>query len=234
VKVNSPGGAAGPITLAVTITEVSDGSPGDIALASPVSMVLDPVLGGTPTLTCPAAVLTGGGVGGTLTASCTFNNVAVNIYDVTVSIGGNYYTGSASTVLTVYDPSLGFVTGGGTILHNGVTANFGFNVKFNNGSGNARGSFLYIEHRPTGDVRLKSNAMQNLAIVGNSAAIIGKATLGGAGNYSFRATVVDNGEPGGSDQFGLQVTDPSGAPVSDMTFPLTTLSGGSIQVPQGQ
>jgi hypothetical protein len=101
-------------------------------------------------------------------------------------------------------------------------------------TGNAQGSFLYIEHRPTGDVRLKSNAMQTLAIVGNSAAIIGKATLGAAGNYSFRATVVDNREAGGSDQFGLQVTDPSGAPVSDTTFPLTTLSGGNIQVPQGQ
>ena len=34
--------------------------------------------------------------------------------------------------------------------------------------------------------------------------IIGKATLNGVGNHTFRATVIDNGEPGGNDRFGLR------------------------------
>jgi subtilisin-like proprotein convertase family protein len=230
VKVNTAGGTAGPITLCAAINEVSDGSPGNISLAIPVTFVLTPVAPGSPTITQTATV-SGGGVGGTLTACVTLNNVPVNVYDVSISIGGNYYTGSASTVLAVYDPSLGFVTGGGTIARNGVIANFGFSVKYLK-NGNAQGSLLYIEHRATGDVKLKSNAMQSLSIVGNTGVIIGKATLNDVGNHSFRATVVDNGEPGTNDQFGLQVTAPGGVILPDLTFSPMTLRGGNIQVPQ--
>ncbi len=52
--------------------------------------------------------------------------------------------------------------------------------------------------------------IQDLEIVTNAAIILSKATLNGVGNYTFRATVVDNSEPGTSDQFGLQVTNPGG------------------------
>src|SRR5262249_3794418 len=47
VKVNSPGGTAGPITLCAEIKEASDGSPGDISLATPVTFTLTPVASGT-------------------------------------------------------------------------------------------------------------------------------------------------------------------------------------------
>ena len=46
-------------------------------------------------------------------------------------------------------------------------------------NGNAQGSLLYIEHRPTGDVKLKSNALSAMAIVGNEAIPTGKATVNG-------------------------------------------------------
>jgi len=228
VKVNSPGGTAGPITLCAAINEASDGSPGDISLATPVTFTLTPVAPGT-TIT-RTATTSGGGVGGTLTACVTLSNVPVNVYDVGINVGGSYYTGSAGAVLAVYDPSLGFVTGGGTIFHNGVKANFGFNVKYKS-NGVAQGDLLYIECRPTSLVKLKSTAMQSLSIVGNTGVFIGKATLNGVGNYTFRATVVDNGEPGSSDQFGLRVTAPSGAIIPGLTFDPITLSGGNIQVP---
>ena len=225
---NSPGGTAGPITLCAEINEANDGSPGDISLATPVTFTLTPVAPGT-TIT-QTATTSGGGVGGTLTACVTLNNVPVNVYDVGVSVGGNNYTGSVSTVLAVFDPSLGFVTGGGTIVRDGVTACFGFNVKYKS-NGAPQGELLYIEHRPTGLVKLKSNAMQSLSIVGNTGVFIGKATLNDVGNHTFRATVIDNGEPGSSDQFGLRVTAPGGAVIPDLTFDPITLSGGNIQVP---
>jgi hypothetical protein len=60
---------------------------------------------------------------------------------------------------------------------------------------------------------------------------IGKATLNGVGNHTFRVTVLDNGEPGRDDQFGLRVTAPGGAVIPDLTFDPTTLSDGNIQVP---
>ena len=230
VRVASPGGASPAFTLTAAITEVADGSLGDISNAVPVTFTLTPVLSGSP-VACTATT-SGGGVGGTLNASCTFSGVPVDLYAVTMAIGGTYYTGSGTSVLSVYDPSLGFVTGGGTVVHDGVLANFGFNVKFLK-NGRIQGGLLFVEHRTAGDIVLKSNAPGTLAIVGTSAAFTGKATVSDVGNYRFQATVVDNGEPGSNNQFGLQVVQPSGAIQADLTFAQRTINSGNIQVPQG-
>ena len=233
VKVSTAGGTAASITLQADVSEVADGSLGDITKAVPVTFTLAPV-GPGPAITKTAGVLTN--VNGVLTVSATFANVPVNVYDITITVGGNFYSGSASSVLAVYDPSLGFTTGGGKVIHNGVLSEFGFNVKYLK-SGNVQGQMLYVEHRATGDVVVKSNAMDSLSIVkgtagsGSTAVIIGRATLIGVGNYRFRTTVVDNGEPGTNDKFGLQVTNPAGEIVTDLTFSPLTLSGGNIQVP---
>jgi hypothetical protein len=230
VKVNSAGGTAGPIALSAAITEVNDGSPGNTSNAVPVTFTLTPIAAG-PSYTQTVLSGTGGGIGGTLNVSATFASVAVNVYDVSISIGGNYYTGSGSTVLAVFDPSLGFVTGGGRVIRNGVAANFGFSVKYLK-NGSPQGSFAFVEHRSTGDVKLKSNSLQSLSIAGNTGVLLGKASLNDVGNYTFRLTIVDNGEPGSSDQFGLQVTSPNGSIIPDLTFSPITISGGNIQVPR--
>jgi hypothetical protein len=208
---------------------VSDGSLGDISNAAPVTFTLSPVGPGSPIT--QNATLSGGGVGGTLTACATFNNVPVNVYDVGVSVGGNHYTGSGSGApLVVFDPALGFVTGAGTVVHNGALAIFAFNAKYNKND-DLRGELLYIELRPSGLVKLKSDDLQSLSIVGDTGVILGKATLNDVGNHTFRATVVDNGEPGRNDQFGLRVTAPGGAIIPGLTFDPITLSSGNIQVP---
>jgi hypothetical protein len=178
-----------------------------------------------------AASFSGGGVGATRTACVTLNNVPVNVYDVTLTINGNFYQGSGSTVLVVYDPSLGFVAGGGHLIHNGFNATVGVNIKYLK-SGNAQGSLLYIEHRPTGDVVVKSNAVTSMAIVGGEAVPTGKAVVNGVGNYGFIARVIDNGDPGSNDQFGLRITNPSGGLVADLTFNPIVLSGGNFSVPK--
>jgi Subtilase family len=229
VKVNSPGGTAGPITLCATINEASDGSPGDISLATPVTFTLTPVAPGTPTITQTATV-SGGGVGGTLTACATFNNVPVNVYDVGVSVGGNNYTGSGSSALAVFDPSLGFVTGAAAIIRDGRIGILAFAVKYQR-NGVPLGELLYVENHPTGLLTLKSTSIQSLSIAGNTGVIIGKATVNGVENHTFRAIAVDNGEPGRHDRFGLQVTAPNGAIVPELTFDPITLFVGNIQVP---
>jgi len=134
-------------------------------------------------------------------------------------------------VFTVYDPSLGFVAGGGQLIHNGYRATVGVNMKYLK-SGNAQGSLLYIEHRPGGDVVVKSNAISTMAIVGGEAIPTGKATVNGVGNNSFIARVIDNGEPGSTDQFGLRVTAPNGTILIDLTFDPIQLSGGNFSVPK--
>jgi len=228
VKVAFPGGTAPPVVLSASIVEVADGSLGNISNAVPVTFTLTPLLAGAPR-TCTATT-SGGGVGGTLTATCSFFGLPVDVYDVSITIGGTFYQGAGETVLVVYDPSLGFVTGGGKLTHNGVRANFGFNTKYLK-NGRIQGSLLYIEHAAAGRIVLKSNAMQSLVVVGNSAVIIGKATLNGVGNYEFRATVVDNGEPGTADRFGLQIRDRNGALVTSLTFAPVVIDGGNIVVP---
>jgi len=194
VKVNSPGGTGGPVTLCFDMNEVSDGSPGDTTNITSVTVNVVPI--GTGSAFSPTAVLSGGGVGATRTACVTLNNVPVNVYDVTLTINGNFYQGTGDTVFTVYDPSLGFVAGGGSIIHNGYKANIGVNIKYLK-SGNAQGALLYIEHRPTGNVVIKSNSLGTMAIVGNEAIATGKA---GSGTNSI-ARIIDNGDPGSSDRF---------------------------------
>ena len=98
---------------------------------------------------------------------------------------------------------------------------------------------LYIEHRPTGDLVLKSNSigsLSSLSIVSNSdtsytAISLGKATSSGVGNYGFRAVATDTGEPGSRDAFGLQVEDPNGGVVGATSFAPITPTAGNIRVP---
>lgn len=229
VKVNTPGGTGGPVTLCFDMNEVSDGSPGDTTNITSVTVNVTPI--GTGSAIPASAVLSGGGVGATRTACVTLNNVPVNVYDVTLTINGNFYQGTGGTVLTVYDPSLGFVAGGGQLIHNGFKASVGVNIKYLK-NGNAQGSLLYIEHRPTGPVKVKSNSIGTMAIVGGEAVPTGKATVNGGGNHSFIARVIDNGEPGSTDRFGLRVTSPSGAILIDLTFDPIQLSGGNFSVPK--
>jgi hypothetical protein len=47
------------------------------------------------------------------TLYCTFDKIPVNTCKIQISVNGGYYNGSGEDVLTVYDPSLGFTTGGG-------------------------------------------------------------------------------------------------------------------------
>ncbi len=225
VKVTTAGGTAS-FSLTASIVEVADGSLGNISNAVPVTFTLTPILGGASIST--TATTTGGGVGGTLLASASFSGVPVNVYDVTISIGGAFYTGSTHTGMIVFDPSLGFATGGGTLVHGGVGANFGFNFKYRKDD-TVQGNLNYVEHRSAGDVTFSADSASSVSIVGNTAIVIGKGSLGAVSNYSFRLIIVDNGEPGRDDQFGLQVTDPSGAVVSGLSFGPVTISGGNLQ-----
>lgn len=230
VKVNSPGGTGGPITVCFDMNEVSDGSPGNTSNITSVTVSVIPIGTGSA-VASGAAVFSGGGVGATRTACVTLNNVPVNVYDVTLTINGNFYQGTGDTVLAIYDPSLGFVAGGGQLIHSGFKAMVGVNIKYLK-NGNAQGSLLYIEHRPGGDVKVKSNSIGVVAIVGSEAVPTGKATVNGGGNYGFISRILDNGEPGFNDQFGLRVTDPGGNIVLDLTFNPITLSGGNFSVPK--
>ncbi len=229
VTVSASGGTTGPFTLKAAITEANDDTTdGDTSKATPVTFVMTPLAGGAP-ISC-AATTSGGGVGRALTATCAFNQVPVNVYQIAITVGGNFYTGSAQTTLAVVDPSLGFATGGGTLSHNSVSAQFQFDFKYQK-DGSLQGSFAYSEPRPSGTVTLTGTAVASMSIVGNEAIIFGTATLNNTPGYAFRLTVLDNGQPA-KDQVGLQVVAPDGSVRADLMFAPIALSGGNLQVHQ--
>src|SRR5207237_6973747 len=114
ILVTRPGGSAPAFTITARVTEPVDGSYGDITKALPATFNLSGVGGGGgSTCTAPKATKTlpaTSSAPGQMDVSCTFPaGVGVNVYDLTVSVGGSY-TGSADAVLTVYDPSMGGAT----------------------------------------------------------------------------------------------------------------------------
>ena len=148
-----------------------------------------------------------------------------------------YYYGSDESVFTVYDPSLGFTTGGGWFYwpdtddgdYPGDKTNFGFNMKYNKKQTNLQGSFLLMRHTITGEnYRVKSNALDKTLAIGAAvdefslydwAAFSGKSTyrapgVDNEGNYPFLVYVEDHGEQGcsqdPSDEFWIEVKDKDG------------------------
>lgn len=264
VEVDQAGGDSGSFELQVDVTErLPDAStfsaaPGDIGNAL-VSVDLVPVGPGTSLETQCAPASAGplsDGYAQTLTVVCTFDDVPVNTYAVEVHVASGYYTGFADDVLTVYDPSLGFTTGGGRFFWPGTNdrTNFGYTIKYNRKQTNIQGSLMVIRHvegapESEGIWRLKSNSLEGLSLGDETdfgwAAFSGKATFqvpGGEaeGNHAFVVYVEDFSEPGaGSDRFWLQVHDKQDELVGNLSMDdpavdeAAVIDGGNIIVPYG-
>jgi hypothetical protein len=170
---------------------------------------------------------------------------------VSAKVAGGWYVGSAENVFTVYDPGLGFTTGGGWFYWPGTTdrTNFGYVMKYTSKLTSLKGSLLVIRHRPDGSIyRVKSNALSTLSVGEDRsipmgwASFTGKATylepgwLDPLGNHTFTVYVEDRNEPGtGIDRFWLKVDNGLTPVTLSMTgrgaTDAVTLSGGNIVVP---
>jgi VCBS repeat-containing protein len=259
IRVASDGGNSGLFTMVVHVTEIQPdlppelAMPGDITLAN-AGMSLVPVgAGGSISGSC----LPDDSITGVRTVTCSFNGVPVETYTVAVTISGDYYIGSAENVLTVYDPSLGFTTGGGWFYWPGTSekTNFGYTMKYGKNGKNVKGNLLMIRHLPNDQqYRIKSNSLDGLAIgqgtnpvSGESygtASFSGKATylepgmLEAEGNHGFTVYVEDHNEPGsGHDRVWITIRakDGSSIPAMSLTEPASVnavmLGGGNIVAP---
>jgi hypothetical protein len=268
VPVAEPDGASGPFSLLVHVTETvpdvpadpaDDVAPGDINLAQ-VTMTLEPVGPGSPaSVACvPTGPVPANDYDAILTVTCDFSDIPVNTYHVVATVGGGYYTGSDESVLVIYDPSLGFTTGGGWFYWPGTAdpdndypgdrTNFGYNMKYNKKGQRVKGSLLMIRRLEDGSkYRIKSNALGGLALGDTGtfgwASFSGKTTylepgwLEPVGNHTFLVYVEDHGEPGrGADRFWIEVLDKDGN-FTDLAMPreaveiAVLLEGGNIVVP---
>ncbi len=264
VRVATDGGNSGMFDLTVAVQELNPelasaggNLPGDIGLAV-MSMTLAPVGPGGPAVgTCtPDNDPNPFDYTGVLTVTCAFENVEVNTYTLEAVLVANgagelFYTGSNEDVLVVFDPSLGFTTGGGHIVWPGTGdhTNWGYTMRYNNNRNHVRGSLLLIRHLPDGSkFRIKSNVLFGLAIGDEDgygwASFTGKCTyrdpgmVEPEGNYEFVTYVEDHGEPGtGVDRFWLQVFDKDDDLVAELSMNETAVSnaetivGGNIVVP---
>lgn len=178
MEVVVPGGDSGPFTLATHVSEtqpdespVQPAAPGDISLAV-ASITLVPVgPEGSVAGACTPVGVSGSGYDAVLTITCSFAAVSVNTYSVEVTVNGGYYEGFGEDVVVVFDPSLGFTTGGGWFYWPGTVdpstgylgdrTNFGYTMKYGRRRTRIKGSLLLIR------------VMSNYSIVTNEAALRG-------------------------------------------------------------
>jgi len=261
VMVDEPGSDSSlAFSLTVFVTETSPDqavnsltAAGDIGLAN-VSMSLAPVgPGGSHAGSCGVPTVSGAGYLAVKTVTCNFSGVPVSTYSVNVTVDGAFYTGSGEDVLTVYDPSLGFATGGGWFYWPGTLdkTNYGFTMKFGRNGRNVKGSLLLIRHQADGsNYRFKSNALEGLAVGDNESPAFVWASFSGKGtyrepgwpdpigNHKFTTYVEDRGEPGsGVDRVWIETRDrdnlvlPGLSMSQPATTNATTINGGNIVVP---
>jgi PKD repeat protein len=140
--------------------------------------------------------------------------------------------------LVVYDPTGGFVTGGGwfTDPASGSKAHFGFNPKYKKDSTLPKGE---TEFKLDG-LKFKSTTHEWLVIIGAKAQFKGSGTISGTGDYGFLVTITDGQVTGGGglDKIRIKIWDKATGQViydnqpgaADNDDPTTKIGGGSIQV----
>jgi hypothetical protein len=197
--------------------------------------------------------VSGDGYDAVLSVTCSFDEVPVSTYVVQITIGGGFYAGYTEEVIVVYDPSLGFTTGGGWFYWPGTDerTNFGFNAKYNKKGKRVQGSLLLIRHLADGSLyRVKSNAMSGLAVGESEDPAFGWASFNGKctyrepgwpepiGNHQFIAYVEDHNEPGATvDRFWIEVLDQNGDAIGVSSMDRAAednaviIKGGNIVVP---
>ena len=128
-------------------------------------------------------------------------------------------------MIVIYDPSAGFVTGGGWIMSpaNAYAANpsltgkasFGFVSKYQRGAIVPTGDTQFTFQ--VGNLDFHSKAYQWLVISGAMAQYKGSGTINGSGNYNFILTARDGSQVGNNspDGFRIKITDQSGGVVYD-------------------
>ncbi|HET7130107.1 MAG TPA: hypothetical protein VFJ93_13625, partial [Gaiellaceae bacterium] len=155
-------------------------------------------------------------------------------------------TDTESILIVVYDPSAGFVTGGGWINSPAGAyqanpllagkANFGFNAQYKKGANVPTGQTEF--QFQLGDLNFHSESYDWLVVSGPSKAQYkGKGTINGAGNYGFLLTAYD----GSPDKFRIKIwdIDNGGTIVYDNNYTAsddidaaapTAIAGGSIVI----
>jgi hypothetical protein len=175
------------------------------------------------------------------TCAKTITAPEAGVYTLTVRVkDDDNGVGVATVMIVVYDPSAGFVTGGGWIQSaagnyiaaptSSGKATFGFVSKYKKGATIPEGNTEFQYH--AGSLNFQSSNYQWLVVnqAGSNAQFKGTGTINGQGNYTFMIWATDNGNSG--DTFRIQITTSTGAVVYDNGAE-QSLGGGSIVIHTG-
>ncbi|MHA1903975.1 MAG: PKD domain-containing protein [Candidatus Thorarchaeota archaeon] len=171
------------------------------------------------------------------------------VYTITLTVTDSF--GESDTITwsqycVIYDPSAGFVTGGGWIDSPAGAfpedpslsgkANFGFVSKYKKGTtvptGNTEFQFK------AGDLNFHSDTYEWLVIAGPKAMFKGTGTINGDGSYKFMVMAVDGDLSGGLDKFRIKIwreDEVTGEEfiIYDNGLEGTEIGGGSIKIHNG-
>ena len=159
--------------------------------------------------------------GGSGTCDAAHSYTAAGVYTISVTVADGGGGSDTETVMViVYDPSAGFVTGGGTInslagaypASPTITgkASFGFVSKYVKGKTLPTGNTEF-QFQAAG-LNFSSTAYEWLVVTGNKAQYRGSGTLNGVAGYTFKLTAWD--APGG-DKIRMQIWDSANTVVYD-------------------
>lgn len=176
-------------------------------------------------------------------------DLEAGVYNLSINAEDNAGNKSSQEIMfIVYDPTAGFVTGGGWIDSQAGSytadtslagkATFGFVSKYKKGTTVPEGNTQF--QFKTGDLNFNSTIYDWLVVAGVQAKYKGSGTINGKGDYTFMLTAVDgqiNGG-GGIDKFRIKIWDKaSGVTIydnkmgaSDASYEATAVSGGSIVI----
>jgi YVTN family beta-propeller protein len=184
-----------------------------------------------------------------VTASRTFTAAGVHTICVTGDDAVPLTSNEICVLLAVYDPSAGFVTGGGWIDSPAGAyvldpvlfgkATFGFVSKYKKGQSTPDGNTQFQFH--AAGMKFKSVSYDWLVIAGKRAQYKGVGTINGAGNYGFMLFGIDGDLPGGDgiDKFRIKIWDEDNSDavvydneigVPDDADATTEISRGSIVI----
>ena len=232
-----------PVGTAVTATgEFTDPCPADTHTAT-WDWGDDTVVGGT---------VTGSSGIGTVSDQHTYQTPGVYPVALTVTDDDGGDAEAVFEFVVVYDPSGGFVTGGGwiTSLAGALVeapaltgkANFGFNSKYKKGASEPTGQTQF--QFKVADLNFHSSSYQWLVVAGEKAKYKGDGTINGGGDFGFMLTAVDGDakDPAGPDTFRIKIWDKADNDAvvydnkigdGDDSYTGTELGGGNIVVHDG-
>lgn len=234
-----------PVQIGTSVTASASFTDADVSASNPYVTAIDWGDGQTTTGSL--------GTPGSISGAHSYGSAGV--YTVTISVADKINTTpipQSFEYVVIYDPSAGFVTGGGWINSPaaacqlssacaGATgkATFGFNARYQRGANTPDGSTEF--QFQAGGLNFKSTTYQWLVVAGSKAQYKGVGAINGKGTYNFLLTAIDGDlQNGKADAFRIKITDPSTGSVvydnqmgsDDTSNNATVLGGGSIVIHQ--